>query len=550
MDSSSQEEEEGKKKITEIKTYPVPFPVGENQENLTIKTNNPSKPSKDQIINAAFKLQSEGNISEAAKYYQYFIDQGFSDHRVFSNYAGILQGIGKLQEAEISLRKAVKLNPNDAKAYYNLAYILIDLGKIKEAELSLLKVIKINPNIADVYLDLGELWRYIGEFKKAELYTRKAIEINPNFADAYLYLGKILRYIGKLQEAELSVVKAIKLNPDLAKAYYSLSLLKFSAENNVWKDKLFSESFLNKKSQKDQVNIYFARANILHKEKKYEDSSKYLKLANKLKLYLQPSNANFLINKSKVLLIESDKEEINKKELRKYPESIFIVGMPRSGSTLLESILSLRNDVHDLGEINILEESLLECKKSKQELNLAELYWEKVNHKTELNITTNKWLYNYQYAGIIAGNIPNAKIIHCYRNPLDNILSIYRAHFDQGNEYSSSLVDCANVYLNHEGVMSKYKNRFRSKIYDLNYDSLVNNPDKEIKSLINWIGWDWQESYLSPHLNARSVKTRSNVEVRSPINSKSIGGWKNYKDMLKPAIEILRQTDKYHDITS
>ncbi|WP_269609233.1 tetratricopeptide repeat protein [Prochlorococcus marinus] len=546
----SAEQDQGEKKVYEVSTFPVPFPLGEIKENITINTKTPSNPSKEQIINQAFKFHSEGNIQQAEKYYQYFIDRGFNDNRVFSNYGVILKNLGKLKEAELYTRKAIKLNPNYAKAYYDLAYILIDIGKVKEAEISLLKAIKINPNFADAYLNLGEIMRYISKLQEAELYTRKAIEINPNFADAYLNLGKILRYIGKLQEAELSVIKAIELNPDLAKAYYSLSLLKFSDENKIWKDKLFSESFLNKKSQKDQVNIYFARANILHKEKKYEDSSKCLKLANKLKLYLQPSNANLLINKSKVLLIQSDKEEINRKELRKYPESIFIVGMPRSGSTLLESILSLRNDVHDLGEINILEESLLECKKPKQEINLAELYWEKVNHKTELNITTNKWLYNYQYAGIIAGNIPNAKIIHCYRNPLDNILSIYRAHFEQGNEYSSSLVDCANVYLNQKEVMSKYKNRFRSKIYDLNYDSLVKNPDKEIKSLINWIGWDWQESYLSPHLNTRSVKTRSNVEVRSPINSKSIGGWKNYKDMLKPAIEILTQTNKYQDITS
>ena len=158
---------------------------------------------------------------------------------------------------------------------------------------------------------------------------------------------------------------------------------------------------------------------------------------------------------------------------------------------------------------------------------------------TKLNITTNKWLYNYQYAGIIARHIPNAKIIHCHRNPLDNILSIFRAHFDTGNAYSTSLVDCANVYLDQEELMTEYKNRFESKIYDFNYDSLVSNPKEEIKSLINWIGWEWQESYLSPHLNARSIKTRSNVEVRSSINSKSIGGWKNYKDMLKPAIEIL-----------
>ena len=98
--------------------------------------------------------------------------------------------------------------------------------------------------------------------------------------------------------------------------------------------------------------------------------------------------------------------------------------------------------------------------------------------------------------------------------------------------------------------MSKHKNRFRSKIYDINYDLLVSDPNKEIKSLISWLGWQWDDSYLTPHLNPRSVSTRSNLEVRSPINSKSVSGWKNYKEMLKPAIEILTQTKKYKDITS
>ena len=224
--------------------------------------------------------------------------------------------------------------------------------------------------------------------------------------------------------------------------------------------------------------------------------------------------------------------------------------MPRSGSTLLESILSMRNDVYDLGEINILEESFLEYKKSEKNISLAALYMKKIIKRTELNITTNKWLYNYQYVGIIAKQIPNAKIIHCYRNPLDNILSIYRAHFAKGNEYSSSLVDCSKVYLDQEEIMIEYKNRFRSKIYDLNYDLLVRNPNKVIKSLISWLGWDWDDSYLTPHLSSRSISTASSVQVRSPINSKSIGGWKNYKDMLKPAIDILTKTDKYQDITS
>ena len=181
-------------------------------------------------------------------------------------------------------------------------------------------------------------------------------------------------------------------------------------------------------------------------------------MTNKLKLIIKPSNSEILINQSNLLLIESDQKEINKKDYTEPPESIFIVGMPRSGSTLLESILSMNTSVDDLGESNILEESFLDHKKSIQELTLSERYWQKIkNLKKQSNKTTNKLLYNYQFAGIIAKHIANAKIIHCYRNPLDNILSIYREHFAKGNQYSSSLVDCARVYLDQENTMTEYE---------------------------------------------------------------------------------------------
>ena len=94
------------------------------------------------------------------------------------------------------------------------------------------------------------------------------------------------------------------------------------------------------------------------------------------------------------------------------------------------------------------------------------------------------------------------------------------------------------------------KKRFRSNIYDLDYDLLVRNPNEEIKSLISWLGWKWDDIYLSPHLNQRSVSTASNIQVRSQINSKSVGGWKNYREMLKPAIEILVKTDRYRELFS
>ena len=470
-----------------------------------------------QILNNALKNHSNGNISQAGKCYQYLIDNGFEDTRVFNNYGMILIRLGKLKDAELSIRKAIELNPNFAKAYVSLGTILKELGKAKDAELSI----------------------------------RKAIELNSKDAEAHSNLGIILKDLGKLKDAELSIRKAIELKPNFATAFHSLSTLNYSNKNQIWQDQLFSENILKNNSKKDQIDIYFARANILHKEKNYKESARYLELANELKLILNPSKPDILINKSQSLLVESKKTDINQKENKKYPQSIFIVGMPRSGSTLIESILSMNTSVQDLGEINILEESYEEQRKNSQESTLAELYWQKVNNKQEKwKITTNKWLYNYQYTGIIASQIPNVIIIHSFRNPLDNILSIYRAHFTRGNKYSSSLIDCAKVYLDQEKIMAEYKNKFRSKIYDLNYDSLVSNPKEEIKSLISYLGWEWDNAYLTPHLNRRSVSTASVVQVRSPINSKSIGGWENYKEMLKPAIEILTENDRYRDLTS
>ena len=485
-----------------------------NQSKKEKISKNKKKVNSGQLINKAFELQAQGRKLEAAKYYEYLIKQGIKDYRVFSNYGAFLNEIGKHEEAELELKKAISLNPKYANSYFNLAVL------------------------------------YMGQenFKKAELKFKEAIKIKSDFTTAYYNLGFILRNLGRLKEAESFNQKALEINPQFTDAYFILSTMRASDKTQKWHEHLFSENLLKNKNNSELVNIFFARSNILHKEQNYEESSRYLKLANKLKLDLNPSKPEIIFKKSKLLLIESNKKGINKEKRANSPESIFIVGMFRSGSTLLESILSMSTDVYDLGEIDFLEKSFFENKKSKKEINLAESYWKKLNNKTKLNITTNKNLFNYQFTGIIAKNIPNAKIIHCFRNPFDNILSIYRAHFTRGNEYSSSLVDSAKVYLDQEELMTKYKNRFRSKIYDFNYDSLVSNPNEEIKSLISWLGWKWEDKYLSPHLNPRSVTTASNVQVRSPINTKSLGGWKNYKEMLRPAMEIITQNNKYQDL--
>ena len=181
--------------------------------------------SREKIINQAFKLHSQGNISEASKLYQYFISQGFVDHRVFSNYGVILQGLGKSKEAELLYRKAINIKPDFADAHYNLGIILKDLGKFKEAELLYRKAIDIKPGYAGIHLNLGNLLKDLGKLKEAELSYRKVIELKPDFADVHLNLGNLLKDLGKLEEAKLSVLKAIELKPDFAMAHANLGTI-------------------------------------------------------------------------------------------------------------------------------------------------------------------------------------------------------------------------------------------------------------------------------------------------------------------------------------
>tara|TARA_B100001250_G_scaffold264438_1_gene228000 strand:+ start:3649 stop:5547 length:1899 start_codon:yes stop_codon:yes gene_type:complete len=221
----SDKKDQWDKKITKVKTFTIPFALEESKESISISTNTPTKPSKEEIINQAIKFHLEGNISEAIKYYQYCLNQGFNDHRIFCNYGAILKDHGKLKEAELSLRKAININPNFADSHLNLGSILRKLGKLKEAELSTLQAIKLNPNFINAHSNLGGILRNLGKPKEAELSLRKAININPNFADAHLNLGSVLKDLGRLQEAELSLKKAIEINPNFAIPHSNLGII-------------------------------------------------------------------------------------------------------------------------------------------------------------------------------------------------------------------------------------------------------------------------------------------------------------------------------------
>tara|TARA_B100001989_G_scaffold91113_1_gene63453 strand:- start:897 stop:2672 length:1776 start_codon:yes stop_codon:yes gene_type:complete len=485
-------------------------------------------------------LRDIGSLGESEKALRKAIELKPELPEAHFNLGNVLRDIGSLSESEKAFLKAIDLNPEYAEAFSNLGNVLREIGNPTKAEKVLNKAIKLNPKFATSYFNLSNVFRDLGKLQESEKALRKAIDLNPQYAKAYSNLGNLLRDLGNLQESEKALLKAIDLNPQFAKAYYSLSIFRASEETKIVYEKLFSEEILHNKTDEEKIDIYFARANFLHQEKKYEGSTNFLDLANNLQKKIKASNLDSIIQKSQYLLEISERQNMNTIEKINLPETIFIVGMPRSGSTLLESILDMNEDVFGLGETTILDDLFQKIEESNNLSNLAEQYTIKSQELSKnKKITINKNLYNYQYAGIISKYITNAKIINCVRNPLDNILSIYRANFAKGHGYASCLQDCSKLFLHQEELIKRYKKIYPSKIYSLDYDLLVNNPIKEIKSLINWLAWKWDEKYLLHHQNKRPIFTASSIQARFPINSKSVGGWKNYENMLKPAIQIL-----------
>lgn len=436
------------------------------------KNNNKKKePSTEELVNKAIEFHLKGRIQEATNYYQHVINEGFNDHRVYSNYGVILLNEGKLKEAEI--------------------------------------------------------------------YTRKAIKLDPNSAEAYCNLGNILEELDKSDEAEIALCKAIEKNPFLAKAYFSLSLLKY-ANNNNWKDKLFSEEILVNQKEIDLIDIYFARANILEERSNFSQASKYLVKANNINnaLYGSDYESIMLRIKSFERDWEINKNTIEKKEPHK--TIIFIVGMPRSGKTITESILAGNDNLIKCGESSTLQRAIkqyLDAKGKSNNPNLYKLFLDNLDIKyTEESIFCTTTPMNLIYIGLIASQMPSAKIIYCYRNPLDNIKEIYKRNMGNKNTYSSSIIESANLWINIHQLMERYKKKFNSKIYYLSYDDLVTNTQNEIENLINWLGWKNNSNYFRPYLDKSTIKAAKNVDSRI-INKKEISSWKNYQILLKPALK-------------
>jgi tetratricopeptide (TPR) repeat protein len=501
-------------------------------------------------INLGNTLQELGRLDEAEKSCRQAIALKPDLAEAHSNLGNTLQELSRLDEAEKSCRQAIALKPDLAEAHNNLGVTLQELGRLDEAEASYTQAIGFKPDYAEAHNNLGNTLKELGRLDEAEASYTQAIALKPEYALAHYNFGITLQELGRLDEAEASYTQAIALKSDYAEAHRMLtSMKKFDVQDEQYSKML--ELYLNEEiSEEQRCHINFGLAKACEDLGNFEQAYTHYGEGNVLRKKLLNYDINRdveLFKQLKSSYLKIEKNSLEPSSLANKITPIFIVGMPRSGTTLVEQIISSHSQVAGAGELSFVAQfgasiaQGLSDSNTDSLLNFRERYLIKLKNVSKGNlIVTDKMPQNFCYIGLLAAAFPEAKIVHVKRNPAAVCWANYKQYFKSKNiGYCYAIDDVISYHKLYENLMEFWTNTLSNRVYKLDYEQLTVNQESESRQLIEYLGLDWDENCLSPQNNTRSVATASNLQVRQKVYQGSSEQWKKYEPFLNGAFDYL-----------
>ncbi len=471
-------------------------------------------------------LQNLGYFNKSIKYFNKSIDLEPKNYYAFNNLAVSLKSIEKFKLAEKAYKNCLKLNPKYFFGIINYANFKEEINQLKESIDLNLKALKVNnhQNNLKIFSKLSKLYLSLGENKKAKDYAYKLLEENPNYTEAYNLLSDSI---------DLKSEKELLLRMET-----------LYRKQNI--------------SDNDIINLAFPLGNAYHSLKNFEKAFNFYFKGNELKRKQIKYNQIDITNLTKSIKKIFKNPEIYKvNKIISNKKIIFICGMPRSGSTLIEQIISSHKDVLPTGENNFLSSFVksnylngfsldgkkvykdIFSKENKLQNYVLNLFNE---YNFESNIFTDKSVQNYLWIGFIKIFFPNSKIILTNRNSKDVSLSIFKINFENGfMNFAYDQNEIATFYNIYFELIDFWKNTLNDEIYEIKYEDLIENPNLEIKKLIGYCGLDWDENCLKPHKNKSSIRTASINQARKPIYQTSKGTYQYYSKHLKTLFSLLKK---------
>jgi tetratricopeptide (TPR) repeat protein len=522
-----------------------------------------------------------GELEEAEAALKKAAEFNSSSAQIHNNLGVTLKAVEKTDEAIAAYQKAVSLKPDYAEAYYNLGNACFDAEKYNKAITAYQAALEIKPDYAQAHVGLGNAYKERGELNKAvECYKeaisvqpdyveayydmadtlrdegeldesitsyRKALEIRPNFANAYFNMASALKEKGEIEDAVASYQKALSLKPNFAACYAEATALKGFPIDADLEKKLIVLAQNESLSTSEQRHSKHALYNVCDRLKKHEEAFKWLVAAAEVRrkeLEYTIQEDHDLFKKIYALAPEYLRNYEFTYEAKKKP--IFIVGMPRSGTTLTEQIVSSHSDVYGAGELTAFAKLMKPLLKEesfspKHVLRLRVKYLEYIDSVAgDDPFVTDKMPHNFRFLPMISAALPEAKIVHIYRDPRATCWSNFNSNFKSAQlGYSFNLDTVVEYYKIYCMLVQEWARVLGDKVYHLSYEALVNDQEGETRRLMDYLGLGWEDSVLSPHENAKSVRTASAEQVRQPVYKNSSEKWMQYEPYLSIAFKTM-----------
>ncbi len=477
------------------------------------------------------------------------------DHgEAHNNLGNTLHLTGKLEKALSCYRRAARLLDKNPQVHHNYGTALYEAGLTDQAISELQQVIDLAPDHAEAHAALGVAFQAREEFSRAAASLQKAVSLNPGYLEAQRFLGLVMKDQGDMAGAISRFRMVLKADPADALTRYILSKYqRYSSEEEAETQKI--KALLDNRSTPadDKIFFHFTLGKIFDDIGRYSIAFHHYKEGNRLRLAtFSPGVIDSGIN------IKSIRQAFCPQLFQRLSAAgnitelpVFIVGMPRSGTSLVEQICASHSAILGRGELKTIGELIPKhlpdypyCLSTVQpELidKITREYLEVLQKKQPVGgrRITDKMPTNFIELGLIRLLFPRAAIIHCRRDPLDTCLSNFCQNFEEGNEFSFDLKGLGFYYRKYKKLMEFWQETLTGPMLEMEYEKLVKNPEYESKRLINFLGLPWEENCLSFFKTKRAVHTSSDWQVRQPIYNSSVGRWRNYADHLSPLRQAL-----------
>ena len=511
-----------------------------------------SRLNPEQCLAIVEQLISSDQKQQALQVLLQAFNQTPSHSQLSLRLARLLHQHGQNKEAISILNKTYSFGSKHIELLYMFAALLHLERHFKDAEKIIKEYLAVKPDSAEAYNLLGAIYIEQNQYELAISSYLSSIELKPDSADAYNNLAWAYRAIGKKQDALNYFEKAFNIDPSATEALSGLLLLKTFTERekefNLVEDCLRDD----KLSLKQTTELQFALGKAYEDIKDYKAAFSYFKQANQTwrkSLNYDIKDDEKLFSDLKNHFSEAAINKIdNARTTKNNLQPIFVIGMPRSSTTLIEQILSAHSKVIGGGELPFLENLFLDRdNKLKRHpeltrnsiIQLSKRYYDSINQHIEQEITpnsahvTDKLPQNFRFIGAILKLFPKAKIIHCKRHPMDTCLSLYKHHFPMSNHgYAYNLKELGQYYNLYEDLMSHWHNIAPGQIFDIQYENLLENFEANVENLLSFCELEFEDSCLEFQNNKRIVRTASSDQVRQGLYKGADGRWLMYEQEL------------------